>query len=167
MPVKRLRSTRHPDSGTVAVGAAVGVRERGAEAVEFALVVPMFLLLVFGVVDFGYMINRDTMINNASREGARAGAFNPDQAAINTLVRQSLTTVEPIGTSPSKITVTVTCRTPLGSVICDLTNHTTDAASGGTVIVKVDYQHSWITPVGSTIMPGGILLSKTTWMRIE
>jgi Flp pilus assembly protein TadG len=167
MLLERLRSTRHRDSRTVTVGAAVGVRERGAEAVEFALVVPVFLLLVFGVVDFGYMINHDTMVNNASREGARAGAFNPDQAAINTLVRQSLTTLEPIGTSPSNITVTVTCRTPLGSTTCTLTNHTTDAISGGTVIVKVDYQHSWITPVGGTIRPGGILLSKTTEMRIE
>jgi Flp pilus assembly protein TadG len=167
MLLERLRSTRHRDSRTVAVGAAVGVRERGAEAVEFALVVPMFLLLVFGVVDFGYMINHDTMINNASREGARAGAFNPDQAAINTLVRQSLTTVEPIGTSPSKITVAVTCRTPSGSTLCNPNDHVTDAISGGTVIVTVTYAHSWITPVGSTIMPGGITLSKKTEMRIE
>lgn len=167
MLLERLRSTRHRDSGAVAVGAATGARERGAEAVEFALVVPMFLLLVFGVVDFGYMINHDTMVNNASREGARAGAFSPDQTAINTLVRQSLATVEPIGTSPSMITVTVTCRTPLGSATCDLNNHVTDAASGGTVIVKVDYMHSWITPVGGTIRPGGMLLSKTTEMRIE
>jgi Flp pilus assembly protein TadG len=141
-----------------------GANERGAEAVEFALVVPVFLLLVFGIVDFGYMINRDTMINNASREGARLGAVDPVASDINTKVRQELATVEPLGTSPSKITVTVTCRKP------DDTNCATfasDATSGGTVIVKVDYQHLWITPVGSTLMAGGVKLSRTTEMRIE
>jgi len=129
----------------------LGANERGAEAVEFALVVPLFLLLVFGVVDFGYMINRDTMVNNASREGAREGAVNSNQAAIAVVVRQALATVEPVGTSPSKITVTVTCRKPDDSACVTFA---TDAVSGGTVIVKVDYQHSWITPVGSTVHPG-------------
>jgi Flp pilus assembly protein TadG len=153
----------------------VGAHERGAEAVEFALVLPVFVLLVFGVVDFGYMINRDTMINNASREGAREGALNPDQNAIECAVRQSLSTVETPALktvtancqpTPTKITVLVTCRTPSDSTTCAVTN-VTDFASGGTVIVKVSYTHSWITPVGSTIKPGGILLSKSTEMRIE
>ena len=150
----------------------MGANERGAEAVEFALVVPFFLLLVFGVVDFGYMINRDTMVNNASREGAREGALNPYLNAIKCTVRQALATIETPGVGAdclpggtTKITVTITCRKP------DNTNCTgtfpTDAASGGTVVVKVDYTHSWITPVGSTIHPGGITLSKTTEMRIE
>ena len=148
----------------------MGANERGAEAVEFALVVPIFLLLVFGVIDFGYMINRDTMVNNASREGAREGALNPIEADIKCKVRQELATVEPVSgvctpPSPSKITVTVTCRKP-DNTNCSGT-FPTDATSGGTVIVKVDYTHSWITPVGSTIHPGGITLSKTTEMRIE
>ena len=130
---------------------AIGAHERGAEAVEFALVVPVLLLLVFGGIDFGYMINHDTMVNNASREGAREGAVNSNQAAIAVVVRQALATVEPVGTSPSKITVTVTCRKPDDSACVTFA---TDAVSGGTVIVKVDYQHSWITPVGSTVHPG-------------
>jgi Flp pilus assembly protein TadG len=173
MRPERRRSTRHRDSGTVAVGAAIGAHDRGAEAVEFALVVPIFLLLVFGIVDFGYMINRDTMVNNASREGARAGALNPDQTAINTLVRQSLSTLEPVGTSPSKVTVLATCRTPSGSPTCNMSNHTTDAISGGTVIVTITYTHKWITPVGASISKlngwpiNTITLSKKTEMRIE
>jgi Flp pilus assembly protein TadG len=155
----------------------MGTNERGAEALEFALVLPLFMLLVFGIVDFGYMINRDTMINNASREGAREGSLNPDANDIECTVRQSLSTVEtPLPqsvtvpncrTSTNLITVTVTCRTPSNSTTCDLTNHVTDAKSGGTVIVKVDYVHKWITPVGNTIRSGGITLSKTTEMRIE
>ena len=148
-------------------------RERGAEAVEFALVVPILLTLVFGIVDFGYMINRDTMINNATREGARLGALDPVTNDIECKVRDSLTTVEPdvlpavsanCRPTGTKITVTITCRKPDNSAC---STFAADAASGGTVIVKVDYQLSWITPVGGTIYPGGMTLSKTTEMRIE
>jgi Flp pilus assembly protein TadG len=162
MRPERRRSTRHRDSGTVAVGAAIGARDHGAEAVEFALVVPIFLLLVFGIVDFGYMINRDTMVNNASREGARAGALNPNQAGIISKVSQALAS----GGMVMSIQPTVTCRKP-DNTPCGLTTFDADAKPGGVVIVKVEYQHSWITPVGSTIKPGGIRLSKTTEMRIE
>jgi Flp pilus assembly protein TadG len=170
MRPERRRSTRHRDSGTVAVGAAIGAHDRGAEAVEFALVVPIFLLLVFGIVDFGYMINHDTMVNNASREGAREGALNPTTNDIKCTVRRALTTLEPIGgavdcaPAGTKIVVAVTCLQKDGVTNC--VTPATDA-SGGTVIVTVTYQHSWITPVGSTIMPSGISLSKTTRMRIE
>jgi Flp pilus assembly protein TadG len=151
-----------------------GADERGAEAVEFALVVPMFLVLVFGVVDFGYMINHDTMINNASREGARQGALNPVANDIECTVRQSLSTVETPAVksvaapncrpSSTLVTVTVDCLKPDGSACLTFA---TEAKSGGTVIVKVDYLHSWITPVGSTVHPGVMTLSKTTEMRIE
>jgi Flp pilus assembly protein TadG len=153
----------------------MGANQRGAEAVEFALVVPIFLLLVFGIVDFGYMINRDTMVNNASREGARVGALDPVTNDIECKVRDSLTTVEPdvlpavsANCSPTgtKITVNVTCLKPpaVGGSCATMA----DAASGGTVIVQVGYQHSWITPLPSLIgMSGVIKLSKTTQMRIE
>src|SRR5665647_1431315 len=45
--------------------------ERGAIAVEFAILVPVFLLLVFGIVDFGHAWYMKHMMSDASREGAR------------------------------------------------------------------------------------------------
>lgn len=137
--------------------------QRGAAALEFALIVPILISLVFGIADFGWAINRDTLVNNSAREGAREGSLNPDSTAIANVVRQSLSQVEAIGTSPSKITVTVTCRKP-DDTAC--TAFSTDAVSGGTVIVTVALNHSWITPVGSTF-GDGIMLSKTVEMRIE
>jgi Flp pilus assembly protein TadG len=137
--------------------------QRGAAALEFALIVPILVMVVFGVVDFGWAINRDTMVNNAAREGAREGSLDPDPTQIAAVVRSSLSTVEAIGTTPSKITVTVTCRKPDNSVC---TNFATDAVSGGTVVVTVALNHSWITPVGTTF-GSGIVLKKTVEMRIE
>lgn len=137
--------------------------QRGAAALEFALIVPILVSLVFGIADFGWAINRDTLVNNAAREGAREGSLNPDATAIVNTVRQSLSQVEAIGTSPSVITVTVACRKP-DETAC--TSFATDAVSGGTVIVTVALNHSWITPVGSTFSDS-ITLSKSVEMRIE
>jgi len=47
--------------------------EIGASAVEFAIILPVLLILVFGIIEFGFAIYDKTMITNASREGARAG----------------------------------------------------------------------------------------------
>jgi Flp pilus assembly protein TadG len=45
--------------------------ERGAELIEFALVLPLLLLVVLGIVDFGFMFQRLEVVTNAAREGAR------------------------------------------------------------------------------------------------
>lgn len=47
--------------------------QRGASAVEFAIVLPVLVLLVFGIIEFSVALYDKAMITNASREGARAG----------------------------------------------------------------------------------------------
>ena len=47
--------------------------EPGAVAVEFAIILPVLLLLVFGIIDFGHAWYMKQMVSNASREGARYG----------------------------------------------------------------------------------------------
>lgn len=47
--------------------------ERGAALVEFALVFPILLLLLMGIVEFGLLFYNKQVLTNASREGARAG----------------------------------------------------------------------------------------------
>ena len=48
--------------------------DRGAAAVEFALISPMLLLLVFGIVTYGYMLSFRQAIGQGAAEGARAAA---------------------------------------------------------------------------------------------
>ncbi len=50
---------------------SVGRRRRGASAVEFAIVAPIFFLLLFGMLEFGRLVMVQQALVNASREGAR------------------------------------------------------------------------------------------------
>ena len=49
------------------------ISEKGASAVEFVLILPILLLLIIGIIDFGALFYNKQVITNASREGARAG----------------------------------------------------------------------------------------------
>jgi Flp pilus assembly protein TadG len=54
--------------------------QRGAAAVEFALILPLFLTLLMGTLDYGYYFFSDQIVTNAAREGARAGTLVPPAA---------------------------------------------------------------------------------------
>lgn len=47
--------------------------QKGATAVEFAIILPLFITLIFGIVEFGLFLFNKQVITNAAREGARFG----------------------------------------------------------------------------------------------
>ena len=55
-----------------------GGREQGASAVEFALVLPILVLLVFGIITFGIVFARTQGMEAAAREGARTASLGRD-----------------------------------------------------------------------------------------
>jgi Flp pilus assembly protein TadG len=73
--------------------------ESGAAAVEFALVFPMLILVLFGIIEFGAMYNAQLMVTGAAREGARSMAISGDPAVakldtIDSAIGLSLTASE-------------------------------------------------------------------------
>jgi Flp pilus assembly protein TadG len=63
--------------------------QAGQELVEFAIILPLLLLLVFGAVDLGRLFHAYITISNAAREGARYGIIYPeDTASILTITRR-------------------------------------------------------------------------------
>jgi hypothetical protein len=49
--------------------------DRGASAVEFALLLPVLLLLIFGIIDFGRILTAEIQLSQAAREGVRLQAL--------------------------------------------------------------------------------------------
>ncbi len=126
-------------------------KRRGAAAVEFAVVAPIFLLLVFGMIEYGRMVMVQQVITNASREGARVGVLDGStNLDVTSIVTQYLTSG-----SISGATITVTPTNP------------EDAAFGDPVTVTVDIPFSQVSWLPSPMYLGGTTLSATTVMRRE
>lgn len=49
--------------------------ERGAELIEFAIIAPILMFIIAGIVDFGMMFRTFEAVTNAAREGARVGVL--------------------------------------------------------------------------------------------
>ncbi len=72
---------------------------RGTTTVETAVVLPVFLLLVFAIFEFGHAQLINNMLNNACRNAARVGAVEGSTTAlVRSRVEQTLGAVVPIGT---------------------------------------------------------------------
>ncbi len=69
--------------------------ERGAAAVEFALLLPILILLVFGIVEFGRAYNTKVTLTHAAREGVRVLAITQDSAAAAGAAVSAATSLDP------------------------------------------------------------------------
>jgi Flp pilus assembly protein TadG len=79
--------------------------EKGAELIEFALVFPLLLLLVMGIIDWGLVFTRYQVLFNAAREGARVSVLpGYTDADVRTRVNQY---VQGIGLDAGNVTTTV------------------------------------------------------------
>src|SRR6476620_5305403 len=79
--------------------------ERGAAAVEFAIVATLFFMLVFGIIDFGFAFHSWNNTANAAREGARRGAVSSDPVDIALRTKAAASTLD-----PARLTVIVECN---------------------------------------------------------
>jgi Flp pilus assembly protein TadG len=66
--------------------------QRGAALVEFAIVLPLLLLLVFGIIEFGFLLYDQAVITNASREGARKGVVTAVSYGTDSVITEAINT---------------------------------------------------------------------------
>jgi Flp pilus assembly protein TadG len=128
--------------------------ERGAAAVEFAMVLAPLMLLLMGTVDWGYYFFVRGVVTNAAREGARAGAIVP-----NATTSQSVANAQ-------AITVATAYLANVGMTAANVTN-CPDPAPGGSasVCVAIDYPVGSVTGFLAGMMPG--TASVKAIMRLE
>jgi hypothetical protein len=133
-------------------------RGRGQALVEFAIVLPVFFLIVAGMFDLGLGVYSDLTLVNAAREGARLGVIDPgNTSAIEDRVRAMSTNLD-----GSRLNVTITCERPSGSIFVPCTNPMWQP--GDATKVKVDYKYSVFFPA---LFGTEIPLSSESKMRIE
>jgi Flp pilus assembly protein TadG len=123
--------------------------QKGQALVEFAVILPLLLLLIMGIIEFGMMLNSYLTVRNVSREGARAGIVGSTNAEIeNTIISTSPNLEE------SKLTINITPAE--GS-----------RKSGDTLTVQLTYKYELIVPIISSLLGNEIDLKAQTSMRIE
>jgi Flp pilus assembly protein TadG len=157
-------------------------RDEAQSLVEFALIVPMLLILIFGIIDFGMGLRAYISVAAATREGARYGSVgNPpgtftlpggcDGTTTNTAVGRVCATISGLNlANVQKVKVeSCTASPPLCSPAT-----TSNMLPGRSVRVTADYKYYYFTPVKALVnlVSAGTLsdyltISSTTDMRIE
>jgi Flp pilus assembly protein TadG len=138
-------------------------RKRGQAMVEFALVIPIFMLVLSGILDFGFALYSRMTVINAAREGARAAIMVPDNTTI-TSVAQAAAVSSAAGAGLTVSSPTVTCIQTSVSPSSTTTIGCNTAVTGDSVSVRVNFTYHSFFPLlfGSTFD-----LSSTVQMVIE
>ncbi|MDP4092184.1 MAG: TadE/TadG family type IV pilus assembly protein [Bacillota bacterium] len=123
--------------------------QKGQSLVEMALILPILLILVMGIIDFGLLFGNYMTIDNASREGARNAVVGKTDTQVTDIV-QGMT--QNLDRADMKITIY-----PGQSV----------RKKGDEVTITVEYDNKLITPIISAIIPNPVHLTAKTVMRME
>lgn len=120
-------------------------KSRGQSVVEMALLLPILLLVVIGLIEFGRAFLFYTMISNAAREGARYGMVHPgqDAASIQAIRQAAWSRVVLVPTSTVSVEVTYDQLGEGGIII----------PGKSRVIVTVQHAFSMMTPLMRPLFP--------------
>ncbi|MFC4799980.1 TadE/TadG family type IV pilus assembly protein [Neobacillus sp. GCM10023253] len=121
--------------------------EKGQSLVEFALILPLLVLMLFGIIDFARIFHAYLTIDHAGREAARAASIGKDDTYIK---QKAVDNGVSINLKDTNIAIS-----PTGA-----------KKSGDNVTITINYPINFLTPLISNIV-GSITLNDTTVMRVE
>ena len=138
-------------------------RRRGAALVEMALVLPIFVSVVLGIVEFGRAMMVAQLLTNASREGARMGAMD---ATTNTEVIDSVKDFvsRSAGVNASHVSVSITVEPAAGNP--NPSGQVANARTRDLVTVQVQVPFDRVSYVTGNWLNGRSLTAQTS-MRHE
>ncbi len=137
----RRRLTNTPDRSR-------SERQRGTALVEFALVVPILVTLLFGVIEWGRALQTMVLVTNAAREGARRGSVGDSDGQVQTTVTNYL---QASGLHPGQLATQIS-RTTVGG--------------RPQISVTLTYALDLLLPT-MHLVPNPLPVSGNTVMRIE
>ena len=128
--------------------------ECGAALVEFAIVLPVLILLVFGIVDFGRLLYTLNNLTSAVREGARLAAVQPVGTSLQGVVQP-------------RVSSYVTSFGGSSSVTVNVTPATTQATTQFITVQIVSYPFTFLTPLPALAGLRSITMSPSATFRWE
>lgn len=136
---------------------------RGAAMVEMALVLPVFLMVVMGIIEFGRAMWVSNMLTNAAREGARMAILDgSSNAEVRQSVEDFLTTT--LGVQAADITTTITISPATGNP--NPANECASANSRDLITISVSLAFNKVALISSNYLESATLVGKTA-MRHE
>lgn len=128
--------------------------EKGQSIVEFAIILPVLLLVLCGIIDFGWIYSNELSLNNCTREGARYGSIHAGEANAEEMITNRILDVS---TDSLKKDMTIEVS---------FTN-TTDPTAGD-VIITVESRIDILTPIVGVFFDNQqVELSSTVTMKAE
>jgi Flp pilus assembly protein TadG len=136
--------------------------EKGVSAVEFAIVLPLLVLLVFGTIEFGVLLYDQAVITNASREGARAGIVFSDPRMSDGMIAGT------VSDYCSDHLITFDDSSGITTTVAPAWPGRATSSSGELLRVTVQYHYDFlVVPAFIADLTGGIDLTAETAMRME
>lgn len=126
----------------------LGKDESGQSLVEFALVLPILLLILIGIIDFGKVFSTELVIEGAALDAARYASVGATDAQVNQVIQQDCATLQ-----ISQLTVTIA---PSQS----------NRVSGQPVVVTISYPVNLDLPL-TAFLPNPLIVHAATAMRVE
>lgn len=120
---------------------------RGTTLVEFALIVPILLTLMFGVMEFGYNAYTRLQIDNATRDGARRAALDKSISDIKARIISEAKVNPAITTSEILIVYSSDSGTTWTTMTDDSANSGHNISTAGN-LVRVTVNHPYKTLTG-------------------
>ncbi len=129
---------------------------KGQSVVEFALIVPILLLLVFGIVEFGYAFYNKAVMEHAARSTLRMASVGKD---ISQVAQNAVNSVEPLlggataSTSEGGGCTTIILSPSSGnSMTVNITpSYSSSLKTGDSMSISILYTLNYITPVGKLL----------------
>jgi len=129
---------------------------RGQSLVEFALLLPILMLIAVVLLDLGRAVYYYSVIHNAAREGARYGIVHYNLPR-NTLIANIITASRELTVGLDQAEVAITPNVPAYPI-----------ETGAVLQVTAEYSFSAVTPLANLFVNGGIInLRSTSTMYFE
>jgi Flp pilus assembly protein TadG len=140
-----------------------GHRSNGQALVEFAFAIPVFLMLLMGIVDLGTAVFTYNSLTNAAREGVRLAIVNQDAASIVQRAEQQVAIAEI--NAPN---VTINFYQAAANGTPDTSSTCSPVAVGCLAVVTFEATYHPLTPIiGSIVFKSGVTFTAKSVLSVE